>query len=80
MQVATAAEELQEHVFGNPHCTSPSAQRTETIVDGLRVALLRFFGANPEEYTVGAGAGRLVVFLARRWVGWGTAVAQPCQF
>lgn len=45
--------ELQETALGNPHCASPSAARTEGLVGEARDMLLRFFNADPKEYTVG---------------------------
>lgn len=51
---ATPSQELQSAVFGNPHSASPSSQRTTKLVEKLREDLLAFFGADPDEYTVGA--------------------------
>ncbi len=40
-------------MFGNPHSASPSSLRSDEIIESTRTALLQFFGASPDEYTVG---------------------------
>ena len=49
-QVAAAAEELKNGVFGNPHSINPSSHRTTVLVEDMRNRLLQFFNADPEVY------------------------------
>ncbi|TKA27753.1 hypothetical protein B0A50_04854 [Salinomyces thailandicus] len=43
-------EEMMGSIFGNPHSASPSSQRSTQHVDNVRLALLRFFKADPERF------------------------------
>ena len=49
-QVAAAAEELKNGVFGNPHSINPSSHRTTVLIEDMRNRLLQFFNADPEVY------------------------------
>lgn len=42
---------LSEHVFGNPHSTNPASQASTELVEHTREYILRFFRADPDEYT-----------------------------
>src|SRR5688572_312865 len=49
-QVRRHAELLNAEVLGNPHSGSPSSSRTTALVEGVRHAVLEWFGA-AGEYT-----------------------------
>lgn len=51
-QLHAATKELASHVFGNPHCTSPSSLLVDEELKEARSAVLRHFNADPDEYTV----------------------------
>ena len=53
-QLAAALAELQTETLGNPHCASPSAIRSEQLVEETRTQLLEFFNASPDKYMVGS--------------------------
>jgi len=42
---------LAEGVYGNPHSHNPTSQAMTDLVEGTRSTVLRFFNADPEEYT-----------------------------
>jgi len=44
--------DLRGNVYGNPHSDSPASQRATEIMSTARAAVLRFFNADPDEYTV----------------------------
>ena len=44
-------ELLSSHVFGNPHSSNPSSQAMTALTEQARAAVLRYFGADPAEYT-----------------------------
>ncbi|MFN2119527.1 MAG: aminotransferase class V-fold PLP-dependent enzyme, partial [Anaerolineales bacterium] len=43
---------LQQNVFGNPHSSNPTSLAATRLIDNARAHVLRFFGADPEEYDV----------------------------
>lgn len=43
---------LAENVFGNPHSNNPTSLATTALVERARMAVLDFFAADPDEYTV----------------------------
>jgi molybdenum cofactor sulfurtransferase len=43
---------LAENVFGNPHSTNPTSQISTRLINQTRQAVLEFFNADPDEYTV----------------------------
>jgi molybdenum cofactor sulfurtransferase len=56
---------LRDDVFGNPHSVNPTSAAMTELVEHAREAVLRFFGASPEEYVAiftpnATGALRLV--------------------
>jgi selenocysteine lyase/cysteine desulfurase len=56
---------LHHNVFGNPHSVNPTSAATTELVEQARSAVLRFFGASPDEYAAiftpnATGALRLV--------------------
>lgn len=44
--------ELTSNVFGNPHSHSPSSKHTSDLIDQIRFSVLKFFNADPTEYSV----------------------------
>ncbi|KAI5779481.1 pyridoxal phosphate-dependent transferase [Geopyxis carbonaria] len=44
--------DLCSNMYGNPHSLSPSAQASEIKVEGLRLRVLKFLGADPDEYDI----------------------------
>ena len=44
-------ELLSRHVFGNPHSSNPSSQAMTALTEQARAAVLRYFHADPAEYT-----------------------------
>ena len=42
---------LANDVYGNPHSHNPTSQAMTDLVEGARGAVLRFFNADPDEYT-----------------------------
>jgi selenocysteine lyase/cysteine desulfurase len=64
-QLRAHADRVTGGCFGNPHSDSPASMASTELVDRARAAVLDFFGAAPEEYTViftanATGACRLV--------------------
>lgn len=54
-----ATSQLQQHmdllsngVYGNPHSTNPSSQAATRLTESARAAVLAYFNASPQEYTV----------------------------
>lgn len=45
-------ELLSSHVFGNPHSLNPTSRASTERVERARAAVLDFFHASPDEYTV----------------------------
>jgi len=43
---------LSHHVLGNPHSENPTSLEATDIVEGARMDVLNFFGADPDEYVV----------------------------
>jgi selenocysteine lyase/cysteine desulfurase len=43
---------LEHHVLGNPHSENPASAAATRIVDDTRRAVLDFFGADPQDFTV----------------------------
>lgn len=43
---------LEAHVLGNPHSESPASAQATHVVEGARLDVLDFFGADPAEYEV----------------------------
>jgi selenocysteine lyase/cysteine desulfurase len=50
-QVRQHAELLAEHVFGNPHSSSPCSERTTALVERARQRVLDYFKASTHSYT-----------------------------
>lgn len=46
------SHELTSNLFGNPHSASASSQLSSRRIDDVRLQVLRFFNANPEEFDV----------------------------
>lgn len=42
--------EMMSNLLGNPHSASPSSQESTQLVEDVRLELLRFFKADPDEY------------------------------
>jgi selenocysteine lyase/cysteine desulfurase len=51
-QVRAHADLLAQNVFGNPHSTNPTSLAMTLLVEQTRAAVLSFFNASPDEYTV----------------------------
>eukprot|EP00753_Platysulcus_tardus_P021037 PLAT8594.1.p1 GENE.PLAT8594.1~~PLAT8594.1.p1 ORF type:complete len:800 (-),score=345.06 PLAT8594.1:852-3251(-) len=51
-QIDAVAAELKERMFGNPHSQGPVSSDTAMAVEGVRLAVLRFFNASPSDYAV----------------------------
>jgi selenocysteine lyase/cysteine desulfurase len=51
-QVLRHMELLQSSVLGNPHSLNPTSRRATALAEQARSAVLRFFNASPDEYTV----------------------------
>jgi molybdenum cofactor sulfurtransferase len=51
-QVVRHMELLQNSVLGNPHSLSPTSRRASALAEQARDAVLRFFNAPRDEYTV----------------------------
>jgi molybdenum cofactor sulfurtransferase len=43
---------LAESIFGNPHSANPTSLLSTQLIDSARLAVLQFFHADPDEYTV----------------------------
>ena len=50
--VTEHAESLRRSVLGNPHSESPASRASTALLHAARERVLRFFDADPEEYTV----------------------------
>ncbi len=64
-QLSEHLELLRASVFGNPHSVNPTSSAMTELVERAREAVLRFFGASPDEYRAiftpnATGALRLV--------------------
>src|SRR6266487_2055074 len=64
-QLSEHLELLRASVFGNPHSVNPTSSGMTELVERAREAVLRFFGASPDEYVAiftpnATGALRLV--------------------
>src|SRR5437667_555448 len=51
-QLQKQMELLRKNVFGNPHSTNPPSLAMTTLVERARTAVLEYFNASPDEYTV----------------------------
>ncbi|HEY7293760.1 MAG TPA: aminotransferase class V-fold PLP-dependent enzyme, partial [Dehalococcoidia bacterium] len=51
-QVHEHLEILNREVLGNPHSDNPTSRRSTDLVEQARAAVLEFFNAAPDEYTV----------------------------
>ena len=51
-QLREHLELLRSGVFGNPHSDSPTSRAATRLADDARRAVLAFFNASPDEYTV----------------------------
>jgi selenocysteine lyase/cysteine desulfurase len=64
-QLEAHARRLSGRCFGNPHSENPASVASTELIERTRAAVLRHFGATPDEYTViftpnASGACRLV--------------------
>lgn len=50
-QLRQHLEMLSANVFGNPHSHNPTSQAMTDLVESARAAVLRYFNADPAEYT-----------------------------
>ncbi|KAI9724494.1 MAG: hypothetical protein M1812_000562 [Candelaria pacifica] len=46
------AADMTSNIFGNPHSASPSSQLSTSRIDDVRLRVLQFFKADPEDYDV----------------------------
>jgi molybdenum cofactor sulfurtransferase len=51
-QVRAHQKLLAENVFGNPHSSNPTSQAATRLIESTRQTILKFFNADPAEYTV----------------------------
>lgn len=51
-QLQTHQRLLNDHVFGNPHSQNPTSHAMTELVEETRAYILRYFRADPAEYTV----------------------------
>jgi selenocysteine lyase/cysteine desulfurase len=51
-QLMAHAERVLSGCFGNPHSDSPTSRASTELVERARAAVLRHFGASPDEYAV----------------------------
>ncbi len=51
-QIRAHQELLTGHVFGNPHSSNPGSMEATRLIESARAAVLDFFRADPDEYTV----------------------------
>ncbi|KAK2741897.1 hypothetical protein FQN57_005456 [Myotisia sp. PD_48] len=51
-QLQAHFELLRSNVFGNPHSVNPTSSAITDLIEKTRSAVLRFFQASPDEYTV----------------------------
>jgi selenocysteine lyase/cysteine desulfurase len=64
-QLAAHAERIHGGCFGNPHSENPASAASTELIEQARLAVLAYFSASPQEYTViftpnATGACRLV--------------------
>lgn len=50
-QLREHLELLRGHTFGNPHSCNPTSRAATELCDDARAAVLRYFRADPQEYT-----------------------------
>src|SRR5437667_12335470 len=43
---------MTTNLFGNPHSASESSQLSASRIDDIRLRVLQFFGADPEEFSL----------------------------
>jgi len=78
------AADMIQNLYGNPHSTSIAAQETSKKIESIRLRLLQFFNADPEDFDLvfvaNATAGIKLVAEAMReleggfWLGYHNAV------
>ncbi|MEJ2086083.1 MAG: aminotransferase class V-fold PLP-dependent enzyme, partial [Acidobacteriota bacterium] len=51
-QIDRHMDMLRNQVFGNPHSTNPTSQRTTELIENTRRRVLEFFNASADEYGV----------------------------
>jgi selenocysteine lyase/cysteine desulfurase len=51
-QLSAHTQRLSERCFGNPHSQNPASAASTELIERTRHAVLRYFGAAAEEYTV----------------------------
>ncbi len=51
-QVLRHSDLLLRNVFGNPHSANPTSEASTVLVERCRERVLRFFGADPDEYAL----------------------------
>jgi selenocysteine lyase/cysteine desulfurase len=51
-QVRRHSDLLLRNVFGNPHSANPTSQASTELVERCRERVLRYFGADPQEYAL----------------------------
>eukprot|EP00854_Cymbomonas_tetramitiformis_P005457 gene5457-6614_t len=51
-QMHAIFEDLNTHLFGNPHSANPSSKLTEQLIENAREQLLTFFGTDSSSYQV----------------------------
>ncbi|KAH7826711.1 putative molybdenum cofactor sulfurase [Monocercomonoides exilis] len=51
-QLEAVMKDLKNHLYGNPHSINPSSLASEKVVKDARLEVLRYFEADPNEYTV----------------------------
>src|SRR6266536_3007798 len=72
-QLSEHLELLRANVFGNPHSVNPTSTALTELVERAREAVLRFFGASPDDYlaiftpnaTCNPGAGEVAFTISR---------------
>ncbi len=68
---------LRNGIFGNPHSNSPTSRAATSLAEDARRAVLAFFSASPDEYTVVFTAN---ASAALRLVGESYPFTAGCQF
>jgi len=51
-QLRAHQQVLAENIFGNPHSSNPTSQAATRLIESTRATILKFFNADPSEYTV----------------------------
>ena len=51
-QLRAHQQVLSENIFGNPHSSNPTSQAATRLIESTRATILKFFNADPSEYTV----------------------------